>query len=59
MCLTLKKCLSILLLGSLPDLDPDVVITSAQPQKHWRRRSPIPEGVDVIQISDDSCDEDR
>lgn len=34
----------------LPDLDDDVVVTSAQPSKY---RMPIPEGAEIIDISDD------
>ena len=39
-------------LGELPDLpsDNDVVITSAQIQKHRRHRSPIPADAEIIEI---------
>ena len=42
-------------LGELPDLnsnDNDIIITSAQPQKHRRPHSPIPPDAEVIEILD-------
>lgn len=46
------------ILDQLPNLNDDWTITSAQPQKYARHRSPIPEDAIIIEISDSEIESD-